>query len=171
MDSLKEYTIPLRSLYPGLHVYKWTLDANFFKNFELSLVHEGQFNVDMQLDKQEELSIILIQIQGKYPSICDRCLAEIEIPIDQSHQLYIKNGIENSEDPDLIYLPMETNELKMADILYDYVCLSLPLSQVIDCENLKDPPCNMDVLGRIQNEEGLQSDTSVWDALKNINKN
>lgn len=73
--------------------------CQFFKNFEHSLVHEGQFNVDMQLDKQEELSIILIQIQGKYPSICDRCLAEIEIPIDQSHQLYVKTELKIQKIP------------------------------------------------------------------------
>lgn len=171
MDSLRQYIIPFRSLYNGLHSYHWDLDATFFKNFESSPLKEGNFEVAMELDKQDEISTVILNIKGKYPSVCDRCLADIEIPVVKVQQFYIKNGIEISEDPDLVYLAPEVSELKVAELLYDYVCLSLPLLQRIDCENLSNPPCNKDVLSRIQKEDEPQADLSVWEVLKNINKN
>ena len=171
MDSLRAYIIPFRNLYNGLHEYIWDLDASFFKNFESSPLREGDFKVEMQLDKQDEISTVILKIRGKFPSVCDRCLAEIVIPVIKAQQFYIKNGIETSEDPDLVYLSPEASELNVAELLYDYVCLSLPLLQRIDCEKMDDPPCNYDVLSRIQKEDELQADLSVWDILKNINKN
>ncbi|HEX5624614.1 MAG TPA: hypothetical protein VFX48_01250, partial [Saprospiraceae bacterium] len=87
------------------------------------------------------------------------------------HYLFIKNGEETETDPDLIYLPMDQTELKLADVLYDYVCLSLPLRQVVDCENMSNPPCNRDVLDRLQNAGASAPEPSVWDVLKKLNSN
>jgi uncharacterized metal-binding protein YceD (DUF177 family) len=171
MDSLREFSIPLRSLYNGLHSFQWKLDGGFFKNFEASPLDNGDFKVEAILDKQDDLSTIQLKIDGSYHSNCDRCLAEIDIPIHREHQLFVKTGTGISEDPDLVLISPDATELKMADILYDYICLSLPLSQVTDCEKLPKPPCNMEILKRIQNEQGLHSDTSVWESLKNLNKN
>lgn len=171
MDSLREFSIPLRSLFNGLHSFQWKLDDGFFGNFEASLLDNGHFEIEAMLDKQDELCIVQLKIKGYYHSNCDRCLAEIDIPIEKEHQFYIKTGTGISDDPDLILISLDETELKMAEILYDYICLSLPLTQVMDCENLPNRPCNMEVLKRIQYEEGLHSDTSVWDSLKNLNKN
>ncbi len=171
MDSLREYIIPLRSLFNGLHTYHWVLDGQFFKHFEGSPIENCQFEIEALFDKQDDLTRLELKIKGTYRSSCDRCLADIDIPVEKTHPLYIKTGTGISEDPDLIMLAPETTELKMADILYDYVCLSRPLMQVMDCGNTSNPPCNQEILSRIQHEEGLHSDTSVWESLKNLNKN
>lgn len=171
MDSLREFIIPLRSLYNGEHSFRWNLNEGFFKNFEASPLDNGNFVVEAILDKEDDISTIQLKIKGSYHTTCDRCLAEIDIPIEREHLLYVKTGTGISEDPDLVLIAPDATELKMADILYDYVCLSLPLTQVMDCDKLSNPPCNMEILKRIQNEEGLHSDTSVWESLKNLNKN
>lgn len=171
MDPLREYSIPLRSLYTGIHTFTWKLDENFFRNFESSPLNNGHFEVKAIFDKEEDLSTVVLQINGSYHSNCDRCLAEIDIPIDREHRFYIKSGTGQSEDADLVLIAPDATDLKMASIIYDYICLSLPLAQVMDCESLSKPPCNQEILKRIQNEEGLHSDTSVWDSLKNLNKN
>ncbi len=171
MGTLREFIIPLRSLHSGTHHYQWPLSAEFLKHFEGCPITEANFNVKMQLDNREDVSVILLHFTGSYPSVCDRCLADIDLPIDKSFQLVVKNGTEDSDDPELIYLHPEDHELNMAPVIYDYMCLSLPLKQVLDCDNLENPPCNKDVLDRIQYDEGLHSDNSVWDDLKNLNTN
>jgi uncharacterized protein len=171
MDSLREFSIPLRSLSNGLHAFRWKLDERFFRNFEGSPLDNGNFEIEAVLDKEDDLSTVQLKIKGSYHSNCDRCLAEIDIPVNKEHQFYIKTGVGVSDDPDLVLISPDATELRMADVLYDYVCLSLPLTQVTDCEKMKVRPCNMEVLKRIQNEEGLHSDTSVWESLKNLNKN
>jgi uncharacterized metal-binding protein YceD (DUF177 family) len=171
MDSFREFSVPLRSLYDGFHSFNWHLDESFFKNFETSLLDNGNFKVEARIDKQDDLSTVNLVINGSYRSNCDRCLAEIDIPIEKEYLFYIKTGDGVSDDADLVMLSPEATELKMADIIYDYVCLSLPLSQVMDCEKMPVRPCNMEVLDRIQSEEGLHSDNSIWESLKNINKN
>jgi uncharacterized protein len=171
MDSLREYIIPLRSLFNGLHTFHWVLNKDFFKHFEASPIEECQFEVDALFDKQDDLTTVELKIKGSYRSSCDRCLAEIDIPVQKSHPFYIKTGHGVSEDPDLVLIAPEASELKMAEILYDYVCLSRPLVQVMDCSKSTNPPCNLEILNRIQHEEGLHSDTSVWESLKNLNTN
>lgn len=171
MGALREYIIPLRSLQSGTHQYNWSVGSEFLKHFEGSIITDGHFNVKMQLDNRDDVSVISLHFTGSYASNCDRCLADIEIPIDKFFTIYVKNGTEESEDPELIFLHPEDHELNMAPIVYDYLILSLPLIQALDCENLDDPPCNKDVLDRIQHEEGLHSDNSVWESLKNLNTN
>ncbi len=171
MDPLKAYAIPLKSLRNGVHQFKWQIGPSFFDHFEASPVRRAKFEVEVILDKQEDLSTIQMMISGSYHSICDRCLAEIDIAVQGSYDLYVKTGTDPMSDPSLICISPEETELKLAAVIYEYICLSLPISQTIDCANMENPPCDREVLARIQTENGPQTDPSIWDGLKNFESN
>lgn len=171
MDSLRVYAVPLKSLRNGIHQFSWSLDSSFFEHFEGSPIRKGYFTIDMLLDKQDDLSSLQLDINGSYKSVCDRCLANIEIPVQQHYQLYVKTSLEKVSDPSLICLTPGEVDLKLADIFYDYVCLSLPITQTIDCAQMENPPCDQDVLSRIKSEDDLHTDGSIWDALKKLKEN
>jgi uncharacterized metal-binding protein YceD (DUF177 family) len=168
MDPLKAYAIPLKSLRNGVHEYRWTLGGAFFEHFEASPIRKGNFEVQLLLDKQNDLSTLQITIEGKYRSVCDRCLADIEIPVCAQHLLYVKSANEKVADPSLICLSPTEQELRLAGILYESICLSLPISQTIDCGAMENPPCDQEVLSRIDRSEGFHADDSAWDPLKKL---
>ncbi|MBK9108934.1 MAG: hypothetical protein IPM92_11375 [Saprospiraceae bacterium] len=171
MDSFRVYAVPLKSLRNGIHRFNWTLDSSFFEHFEASPIRKGVFKVSMELDKQDDLSSFQLNIEGSYKSVCDRCLANIEIPVNQQYQLYVKTSLEVVSDPSLICLSPGEVELKMAGIFYDYICLSLPITQTINCGQMESPPCDKDILSRIQSADDFQSEETVWDALKKLKEN
>lgn len=171
MDPFKVYSIPLKSLRNGFHKYQWELDSSFFKHFEHSPIRKGHFHLEMSLDKQDDLSVIQLDIKGEYQSICDRCLADIRMPVKSHHQIFVKTVNEQLQDPDLICIAHEAVELKLAEVFYEYICLSLPLSQTMLCEKMQNPPCDFEVLKRLKSEEDQQTDSSIWDELKKFDKN
>ncbi len=171
MDPFKAYAIPLKSLRNGVHQFKWQVGASFFDHFEASPIRRGQFEVEVLLDKQEDLSTIQMMIKGSYHSVCDRCLAAIDIPVQATYNLYVKTGTDALSDPSLICISPEETELKLADVIYEYICLSRPISQTIDCAKMENPPCDREVLDRIQTDNGPQYDPSIWEGLKNFESN
>lgn len=171
MDPFKVYSIPLKSLRNGLHKYQWELGNSFFKYFEHSPIKKGHFNLEMSLDKQDDLSVIQLDINGDYQTICDRCLANIRMPVQRHHQIYVKTVNEQLQDPDLICIAHDALELKLAEVFYEYICLSLPLSQTMFCEGLENPPCDFEVLKRLKSADDHETDNSIWDELKKFDKN
>lgn len=171
MDPFRVYSIPWRGLNDGRHSYIFELDDSFFKLYEGSPVQHGHFSVEVELDYRAGLSTLDLSISGQFRSVCDRCLIEIDIPVSGKYQLIVKMGEDQSDDPDLVILPLDAFELQMADILYDYTCLSLPIVRQIDCDKLTNPPCDQNVLKHIQNMEKDQSNPGIWDALKDLNVN
>ncbi|MDQ3140991.1 MAG: DUF177 domain-containing protein [Bacteroidota bacterium] len=168
MDPLKVYSIPILGLKNGPHQFVFELDKRFFEHFEMSPIREGSFTVVLMLDKRDDLSTLDFDIQGYIDTQCDRCLAAIKLPVSSQQSAILKRGIGTDEDPDLIYMAPEAHEFNVAQLIYDYVCLSLPLIQAFDCENQQQPPCNQDVLKHIQKEESYSQDVGPWDNLKNI---
>lgn len=167
MDPLRAYVVPLKSLRNGMHTFGWLIDRSFFDHFENSPIREGQFQVRVDLDKEEGLSTLHLSISGSYRSICDRCLASIVIPVQGQYTLYVKTAENDESDPNLICMGPGEVDLKLADVLYDYVCLTIPISQLIQCEEMDPSPCDQDVLNRIQIMERPQ-DPSIWEGLKNF---
>lgn len=170
MDYLKQFSIPFKGMLDGSHEYSFSLDQDFFSRFEASPFQKGHIHADLFADKQGSLMNIDLEIRGSILTECDRCLAEIDLPIVGSYHFILKKANGISEDPDLYYIKPEDSEWNIATVLYEYTCLSIPFSKSIDCE-LKDPsPCNKDVLNRLQQEETNSEINPMWDELKKLNK-
>ncbi|MBK9270749.1 MAG: DUF177 domain-containing protein [Saprospiraceae bacterium] len=171
MPFLKQFVIPLKGLLDGQHQYQFRLDKEFFIHFESSPIQESDIVVSIDLDKHLDLMTVRMTITGWVKETCDRCLAEIKLPVSRIYDLVIKKSEGESEDPDLILLNPEAHEFSFASLLYEYACLAVPLSKVFACEEVDPKPCNEDVLKYIKAESDSQKDDSVWDVLKNIKNN
>lgn len=64
MGALREYIIPLRSLQSGTHQFNWSVGSEFLKHFEASIITDGHFNVKMQLDNRDDVSVISLHFTG-----------------------------------------------------------------------------------------------------------
>lgn len=155
----------------GLHEYRFQLDQEFFSHFENSLIENGLIDVILTLDKHGDLMSLKLEITGSVQSVCDRCLAEIKLPIFRSFDVIVKRSPGDSDDPDLVYVSPEAHELDLAELLYEYACLAVPLKHSFDCAKMDPRPCHMEVLKHIQTEEGEKTPHPAWDVLKNIQNN
>lgn len=168
MEPLKEFAVPLKGLKPGLHQYHFEVDNGFFKKFEKSPIEQGQFSVDVELERGTDLFTLRFDIQGKYACSCDRCLAPIELPVQYQDQVILKFE-EGVDDDEVIFLDPQTSEWNAAGIIFEMICLAMPLTNVYDCDG---KVCNQDVLKKLEAFENINRETdSIWENLKDIKLN
>lgn len=174
MDAFIEYTIPHKGLLNGLHNYHFDVNRSFFDQFEYSLIKESDIHIDVELDKRMDMMILSFDISGTFKGTCDRCLVEIDIPIYGEKSLIIKYSEEElDEEEEIAYISPLLNEINIAKYVYEFVILSLPLSNIRDCDEEENKYCDTAVLDRLHVDEDDQDDDndsdSPWGALNNIN--
>ena len=121
----------------------------------------------MDIDKNKDLSTVSFSINGWMREVCDRCLVDIRLPVVSSCSAILKKGEGDDIDPDLIYIPEEAHEWNAAHLIYDYICLSIPLRKLIPCEKMNPRPCDELVIQKLQNLE-TRLDNPIWDALNDL---
>ncbi len=175
MDPLVSFVIPIKGLNDGKHEFRIDIDRTFFSQFEDSPIDDAEFKLLLQLDKRPGIIVLDFHYDGKVTTDCDRCLANIQLPIDDHQQLLVKYAEEdNNEDVDVIYISPDAPRLNVAQVVYEYICLSMPMIKVYNCTEEEFPPCDQSMLTYLENktEENEEEKTNpVWDALKNLNQN
>lgn len=173
MASLNNFSIPVRGIKSGVHQYNFHLDSSFFAEFTDSLIGESDVNVQLDFDKRPDMFVLDVDVQGTVKAECDRCLVDINLPIDGQYQLIIKLSDHESEVDEVVYLPAETTEINVAKYLYEFVGLSVPMMKSYDCQNDTPPPCDSAVLARLDKKEEDKKTTNnpIWDELNKLSGN
>lgn len=170
MDPFVAYSIPIQGLKFGIHKYTYQLDRAFFRHFEDSPIEDGKVDVTLQLDKRSDMLLLDFTFSGYSHAECDRCTANIHLPLSGSRQLVVKYGdAEGEEEDEVVFISREASALKIATYVYEFVILALPITNTYDCENDPNPPCNRDVLKYLNNGTDEGTSNPVWDALKGLN--
>lgn len=173
MDAFVEYKIPHKGLLNGLHNYHFEVNRSFFEKFQYSLIKECNIQVDLELEKRIDMLILNMDIAGTFRGICDRCLVEIDIPLYGNKSLIVKYSEEELEEEEIAYISPLLHEINIANYIYEFVILSLPLSNTRDCEEEDFQYCDEAVLNRLSDDLDDNNDDnendSPWGALNNIN--
>ena len=172
METLNQFTIPLEGLKDGMHQFDFQIDKEFFKHFEQSPIQEGNFDLKLFFDKRPDLLVFTFDFKGSFSTNCDRCLEDIDLPMKNSQQLIVKYAETPSEEAEVVYIERGTQQLNVAKYAYEFICLSIPMIKVYDCEADENPPCNQTILDQLYKEEVEEEETKnpVWDALKDLKK-
>lgn len=172
METLVEFSIPIKGLRDGVHGYKFNIDRTFFSHFEQSPILEGGFEVALEFNKRPEMFELNFTFNGTAKQACDRCLVQVDLPIEGENRLLVKFSEEPvEEDADVVFVSRDISSFNVAKYIYEYICLSLPLINIFECESLPNPPCDQKVLDRLEQME-YPEDTdkgetnSIWDELK-----
>ena len=174
MKDLKEYAIPVGKLREGMHTFRFEVDWQFFSQFEDSPLDQGRFEVHVDFDKHADHWLVQFKVTGLVDTACDRCLAQISLPVEGAFAVVVKyeddRAPEIDDESDVIYVTADMNDWEVAQLLYEFILLSIPVQKVYDCENEQPQPCDQDALSKL--EEGEQQESadpnSIWDALKDI---
>ena len=92
MDPFVLYSLPIQGLKNGIHRYKYTIDKKFLSHFEGSPAEEGEVDFEVQLDKRSDMMLFDFSISGYVGAVCDRCTANIHLPLYDERHLIVKFG-------------------------------------------------------------------------------
>lgn len=170
MSELKHFSIPVQGLKIGTHQFDFQVDKYFFEHFETSVIKDGNFDVRLFFDKRSDMFVLDFEFKGHVITDCDRCLANIQLPVEGENQLLVKFSEEPQEEAEVIYILKGVSEFNVAKFVYEYITLALPMIKVYDCEEEDPPVCNFENLDYLDNDaEEEESTSSVWDELKKLN--
>ncbi len=179
MGYLSQFKISFSGLSHGLHEFNYSIDSKFFEEpaFSGSDIKIAKIELTVELLKQSGMLALKFKFNSQVQVECDRCLNENFIPVKGEQQLIVKFGEEREHDPknedEVIVLPPSETELDIAQYIYEYMNLLMPL-QKIPCEILNDTSlCNQEVIKKLNQFQQLEKEKEQatdprWDALKNI---
>lgn len=131
MSSENEYVIQFSGLKLGLHSFDFEIGKEFFESFEYSDIQECKVKVDMSMEKSSTMMVLLFDVNGNINNPCDRCLEEVELPIEGNYRQVVKfsDFEEESQDDEIIILPSAEYEIDVKKLIYDFIMLSIPLKR------------------------------------------
>lgn len=131
MNYLSQYTLPFSGLSEGKHQFDFTADDRFFAEFETSEVEKGELMIQVELEKRSTYLSLTFLIKGTVELVCDRCLENFNYTVESNRKLLVKFSEKQIEDEaELIYLHPNDFQVEIAQYIYEFVILSLPIRRV-----------------------------------------
>jgi uncharacterized metal-binding protein YceD (DUF177 family) len=170
MGNRREFEIAFVGLKPGIHEFKYEVDKNFFANYSQADFTNCRASISVKLEKNTSFMMLKFEIGGTVNVICDRCGNTLNMDLWDEFNMVIKqvenpNEMnENEEDPDIFYISRTESHLQLADWIYEFVSLSIPMQRMCDEQEMGGPQCNKEILamlkkmgsGVIENNHPLQ---------------
>ena len=130
MNSLEMLKIDLKSLTDEETTLSFDLDDSYFAALDGAEVKKGSLHVSVSIRKASGFFEILIHEAGTVIIPCDRCLDDMEQPVDTDARLIVRLGDENSEDGDTIVVAEDEGILDLTWIIYESMVLAIPIRHV-----------------------------------------
>lgn len=174
VEKLSTYNIAFKGLKEGNHVFDYHIADSFFEHFENRLVDHADVNVSITLEKRSSFMSVRLSLEGFVELTCDRCLELYHQPVQNEKQLWIKFGENESEDDDeVIWLHPEDYQINVAQIIYEYIILSVPLKHVHPSDKEGKSSCNPEMLKKLKEYTRHHEEQSDgrWEQLKDLLNN
>ena len=133
--------------------YQYQLDNEFFLDLDAPEVQKGQVNVTLKVRKTSGVYQLDFHTEGEVVVICDRCLDEMEQPIETTDRLKVKLGAEYSEEDDMVIVPEEEGYINVAWFIYEFIALSIPMKHVH-----APGKCNKDMVNKLSKHLRVSGD-------------
>jgi uncharacterized metal-binding protein YceD (DUF177 family) len=161
MGNRREFEIAFVGLKPGVHEYKYEIDDKFFANYshaDPSVIgfSDCQASINLKLEKNTSFMMLKFEIGGSVNVICDRCGNTLTMDLWDEFNMIVKQVEnpaemnENEEDPDIFYISRTESHLHLADWIYEFVSLSIPMQRMCTEQEMGGPQCNKEILAMLK---------------------
>ena len=154
MEDHGLYTISFKGLSLGSHVFDWTIDGGFFASYEMSEINDAGISVQLTLIKHTRFLELNFVLDGWAEVGCDRCLDPLKLDLASDAKMIVKFGEHadesDSDDDDVIFLPFDEDRLDVAQYLYEYAHLSLPIRRVHMDDDSGHSTCNAEMISKLK---------------------
>ncbi len=173
-----KYDVEFKGLKEGLHEFDFEADAKFFEHFENSQVSVGDVSVKTTLEKRSTFLKVRLKLKGWVELTCDRCLENYRQKIKNKAEVLVKySEVEQEDDVDVMWVHPEEHRLNLAQLIYEYIILAIPLRHVHPENEKGESECDSEMLEKLNDyeihesgEEEPETDPR-WDALKKLKNN
>ena len=168
------YSVPLTGLKEGCHVYEFDVDNEFFSSFSKSEIQEGDLKVRVNLLKRSLHFEADISIEGEVSVICDRCLEIYRQELSYTDHMLIKFGDHWEEvDDEVLMIPHGSNEFDIAQLIYEFAHLGLPIQRFHPLNKDGSSGCNPDMLSKIEDHQAEETERidPRWSELQKLKDN
>ncbi len=165
MSRNEDTTVRFSGLKSGRYSYDFDLDKGFFERFENEELCDGKVHIAAVFEKTERVMMFNFELKGEVTTRCDRCLGELKVPIEGHESLNVRlSDTEKSDDENVAILPEGSFEIDLAQWLYEYVAVRIPMQHVHP-----EGECDKEVVSYISDEEQVPENDDAdprWEALK-----
>lgn len=151
MTGNKDFIIQIKGLQIGKHLYDFPICGSFFEEYGNSQILDATLEAEVELEKGSGWINVSAHIEGTVTVECDRCLDDVELPMDFDCSMAVKfaKSMEDDDGDEFIIMDPADTELDISQFLYDYVCLNLPLQKVH-----KEGECNPQMMAKLGSVSG-----------------
>lgn len=176
---LENFEINLKAIELDDIDFSYSLDDIFFTDVEAQDIVGGQVNAYVHVKRKTACFELHLHINGNVTIQCDRCLDDMNQPVEADSILKVKFGssyVDNGDD--LIIVPEEDGKINVAWFLYEIIALSIPI------QHTHAPgECNADMMKILKehSSQNLNDDSEVvengnemdprWNELKKLLNN
>ena len=131
MCNLEQFEIDLKGLTGDETPLAYDLSDDFFRQLDSdALVQGGSLHVSGSIRKAVGFFELLLHIVGTVKIPCDRCLEEMEQPIETDRRYVVKLGDEADDDGEVITVDENEGMLSTAWLIYESTVLAVPIQHV-----------------------------------------
>jgi len=122
------------------------LDDKFFELVDAPEVRHGKVRVKIEVVRVASAFELTFHTEGVVAVMCDRCLDDVEMPIDADNRLIITFG-EAYEEPsdEHVIVPEEEGAIDVSWFMYEFIALALPMRRVHE-----EGFCNEEIAKRLK---------------------
>jgi len=180
MGHRRDYEIAFVGLKPGLHEYNYEIKDSFFEKFQQQDFKNCQANVKLTFEKNNSFMLLKFEIGGSLQVICDRCNSDLPLELWDEFNMTVKLVEEpelmneQEEDPDVYYIGRNESHIDVADWIYEFINLSIPMLKACSFEKMDGPYCNpsaREALKKMDTQEPGKTENPIWkglDQFKNL---
>lgn len=175
MSRRREFEIAFVGLKPGVHAFSYEINDRFFEAFQQQDFRHCKAVVNLQLDKKSSFMLLKFEIGGSLEVTCDRCNNTLPLELWDEFTITVKMVEEpelmneQEEDPDVYYIGRGESHLDVADWIYEFINLSIPMQKTCSFEKMDGPHCNkaaLEMLKKLEAEEKEKKDNPIWKGLE-----
>ena len=179
MSHRREYEIAFVGLKPGEHHFTYDITEKFFEPFQEQDFTNCQTTVKLRLEKNNGFMMLKFDLDGKVEVVCDRCGNNLPMQLWDEFNIIVKMTEDpevmndREEDPDVYYISKSESHINVADWIYEFINLSIPMQKMCKEDEIGGSQCNSEVLDKLKrmDEEAKVDSNAIWkglDQFKNL---
>lgn len=174
MNNRRAFEIAFVGLKPGIHEFNYEIDDKFFVHYGQQDFSNCHAKVKLTLDKNNGFMLLKFDVDGHVDASCDRCGNPVTLRLWDEFNIVVKLVDEpekmndQEEDPDIYYINKNESHLQVADWIFEFINLSLPLQKLCADDAQGNSTCNPEVLKKLEEMESNASrgENPLWKGLE-----
>lgn len=179
MSHRREFEIAFVGLKPGVHTFEYVINNRFFTHYGEQDFDNCTAKIKLTLEKNSGFMMLKFDIDGHVEVHCDRCGNPLPLQLWDEFKVIVKMVEEpdvmneQEEDPDVYYISRTESHLFVADWIYEFINLSIPMQKMCGEDEIGGPKCNKEVLEKLRQmeEDAAKDNNPIWkglDKFKNL---